>query len=184
MAKVPVSLTVVLTTVWLFHLYQLCCKLLQNYSVITAYLVDYCRLGSNGGYWPFNITVFWKVIRQEYVNVDSVTFWFSTVITWFRCSNYTDRLPLKNTDRPWQQAGCEPDSQYLSKYCLFFYPRWAPSSLSPRAHVDMLRSERDRKTTVFSLPREHGLGKQDTFKVLVRKLIYFYSNTKKLIANN
>ena len=48
----------------------------------------------------------------------------------------------------------------------------------------MLRSERDRKITVFSLPREHRLGQQDTFKVLVRKLIYFYSNTKKLIANN
>ena len=83
----------------------LCCKLLRNYSVITAYLVNYCRLGSNGGYWPFNITVFWKVIRREYVNLDSVTFRFSTVITWFRCSNFTDRLPLKNTDRPWQQAG-------------------------------------------------------------------------------
>ena len=73
----------------------LCCKLLRNYSVITAYLVNYCRLGSNGGYWPFNITVFWKVIRWEYVNLDSVTFRFSTVITWFRCSNFTDRLPLK-----------------------------------------------------------------------------------------
>ena len=44
---------------------------------------------------PFDITVFWKVTRWEYVNVDSVTFRFSTVITWFRCSNYTDRLPLK-----------------------------------------------------------------------------------------
>ena len=42
---------------------NLCCKLLRNYSVITAYLVNYCRLGSNGGYWPFNITVFWKAIR-------------------------------------------------------------------------------------------------------------------------
>ena len=44
---------------------------------------------------PFDITVFWKVTRWEYVNVDSVTFRFSTVITWFRCSNYTDRLHLK-----------------------------------------------------------------------------------------
>ena len=44
---------------------------------------------------PFDITVFWKVTRWEYVNLDSVTFWFSTVITWFRSSNFTDRLPLK-----------------------------------------------------------------------------------------
>ncbi len=81
------------------------CKLLSSYWVITAYSVNYCHPVSTVGYWPFNITVFWKVIRWEHVNLDSVTFWFSTVITWFRCSNFTDRLPLKNTDRPWQQAG-------------------------------------------------------------------------------
>ena len=129
----------------------------------------------------FGITVFWKVIRREYVNVDSVTYWFSTVITWCRYSNYTDQLPLNDHGN---KPVANPIRNISANIACFLYLRWAPSSLSPRAHIDMLRSERDRKITVFSLPREHMLGQQDTFKVLVRKLIYFYSNTKKLIANN
>ncbi len=31
---------------------RLGCKLLSSYWVITAYSVNYCHLGSNGGYWP------------------------------------------------------------------------------------------------------------------------------------
>ena len=38
----------------------LCCKLLSNYLVITAYLVNYCHLSSNGRYWPLHITFFSK----------------------------------------------------------------------------------------------------------------------------
>ena len=181
---------------------------------------------------PFDITVFWKVTRWEYVNVDSVTFRFSTVITWFRCSNYTDRLhlkkyrstmatsrsqtrfvisqwillvflfadecrnpyhclhtlicsDLKGTEKPLSSssrrsqawtAGNKPATNPVRNISVniacFFVRRWAPSSISLPACIDMLRSERGKKTTEFSLLK-YGLGQQDTIKVFLRELIYF-----------
>jgi hypothetical protein len=47
-----------------------------------------------------------------------------------------------------------------------------PSSISLPACIDMLRSERGKKTTEFSLLK-YGLGQQDTIKVFLRELIYF-----------
>ncbi len=175
---------------------------------------------------PFDVTVFGKVSRQEYVNLDSVTFWFSTVITWFRSSNFTDRLPLKkiqidHSNKLVANLICNisaniasfliPDERCNPRHCVhmltcydqkgtekslcslsqnitgfdrridhgnkpvanpirnisaniasFFDPRWALSSSSLYVHIGMLRLERHRKITVFSLPK-YRLGPQETF---------------------
>ena len=71
---------------------------------------------------PFDITVFWKVTRWEYVNVDSVTFRFSTVITWFRCSNYTDRSPLKIQINHGYKPAANPVRNISANISCFLFP--------------------------------------------------------------
>ena len=126
---------------------------------------------------PFDMTVFWKVTGQENVNVDSVTFRFSTVITWFRCSNYTDQLHHKNTDQPWQQAGHKPDSQHLSEYCLFF--------CSQMSSVILITVCMHWYAQIRKGQKNHWVLSPEIWawiaghKVFLRELIYFYSIERK-----
>ena len=79
---------------------NLCCKLLSNYSVITVYSVVYCHSDSNVGYWSINITAFWKVIRLEHVNLDSVTSQSSQVTC------YLEKVTYETTQPCGTQLGC------------------------------------------------------------------------------
>ena len=112
----------------------LCCKLLQNYSVITVYPVIYCHVDSNTGYWPSDITEFWKVIWLAYENLDSVKFIFSSVIGRFRNSNLT-----------WPCG---------TQLCLtLMLPHWLPLNLPPPTHSGWTHNQLYLLSQVnFSLP--------------------------------
>ena len=81
---------------------------------------------------------------------------------WFfvcSCMVLTNHTPVRKfSDQPWQQAGVEPDSQYLSKYWSFLLTWMATSFLSPIGSCWYDQIWKGWKTTVFSLPRDDELG--------------------------